>query len=761
MSAVACASNQATPLPPAPSATAVLPERPRLLAGCDWFECREGLVVRSVRGALCLEGLHSRQFSTLLPRLDGQQELAELLLGWRGESAFYALRALDLLAQLGVLAEGPEPEAHLPQSALDRLEPLRDRKLCLLHDGPLARALGVRLRVAGAHVTTGSIESARSSQALAIACPDGPALNELDDINAICQRASLPWVCVLPCGDGVLTSPRLGEVGGPCFRCLELRWLGRSQTVAWECAYWAALRARPDLALQTSDSGRLEQIAALVLPLLAERVVRSSSGSARLALSTLEPCESRQSKLLAHPQCEACSSTAPCQPASELTSNRNVQLAFDDWLRPPRPLSELALVLEPMAEAPCGLAHVVGLLTHGAASPPLHVVLAQYAFPEPETVGIRQSNWCHGAAPDARDARTLAIVEALERYTGLAPPLPGLHATHAELGDRALLPTLLPLFSPAQYARPHFPFQPFHPERELRWSRGYNLTRRREVWVPTSAVWYGYDDSLLGECSSGVAAHSSRGSALLNGALELIERDAFMIHWLHRIVPPRVPIERLNSEAARRLASAVTGSGYELHVLDLTTDLQVPVRLAIGVRDDGQKPALRLGAGADLDGDRATEKALKELYAATLSATPRWQLPAPLALADVRRLDDHARAYEHPAWLERAAFLWSSGVRSTERAARVASDLPSQLAAVLDRLGVFGHELIGVDMTGPDVASQGIHVLRAIVPGLQPLAFGPGPRLGGTRLFEAPVRMKARASRCSEQELYLVPHCFP
>jgi ribosomal protein S12 methylthiotransferase accessory factor len=51
--------------------------------------------------------------------------------------------------------------------------------------------------------------------------------------------------------------------------------------------------------------------------------------------------------------------------------------------------------------------------------------------------------------------------------------------------------------------------------------------------------------------------------------------------------------------------------------------------------------------------------------------------------------------------------------------------------------------------------------MRAIVPGLQPLGFGPGLRLGGRRLYDAPLRMGVFSSRPAEQDLNRVPHCFP
>ena len=85
-----------------------------------------------------------------------------------------------------------------------------------------------------------------------------------------------------------------------------------------------------------------------------------------------------------------------------------------------------------------------------------------------------------------------------------------------------------------------------------------------------------------------------------------------------------------------------------------------------------------------------------------------------------------------------------------------------RLSWIVEHLSARGFGVIGVDITAPDIARYGVRVMRAIVPGLQPLGFGPsGLRLGGRRLYDAPVRMGVFSSRPAEQDLNRFPHPFP
>jgi ribosomal protein S12 methylthiotransferase accessory factor len=67
-----------------------------------------------------------------------------------------------------------------------------------------------------------------------------------------------------------------------------------------------------------------------------------------------------------------------------------------------------------------------------------------------------------------------------------------------------------------------------------------------------------------------------------------------------------------------------------------------------------------------------------------------------------------------------------------------------------------------VDLTTPDVAPYGVHVVRTIATGLQPIHFGTGEeRLGGRRIFETAARLGYANGIRTEADLNPCPHPLP
>jgi ribosomal protein S12 methylthiotransferase accessory factor len=736
-----------------------VPDFPRLHPGISCFVDEENLVIRSVRGAFNIEPQHREVMLRIITKLDGAHDLVTLLGHEPVADAFFGLRMLGWFAEAGMILSGPAAATSSPvlrDSPTQRL----DRAVMVSGRGRLANAVARAMRGAGVAVHRGGIGEAARLHAALLVCLDAPDLEHLDDINREAMFASIDWLPIFPFGDAVMVGSLMAAGREPCFRCFELRWLGISSSIALERAYLAYLRrggwrAEPQVATEEAD--RLaEVVTSLAFEWLAKPGTRIEAAMVRR-----ESLAVARGPLEAHPLCGACGS-------SRFRARKQATYQELDWLESAIPLSQLGANIGALAEGPCALVSILPSPRSRASQDsglPM-VSVGRFAVPEPDQVDGKQTNWCHGSSVTAQDARILAIVEAAERYAGLCPTPIGANATYARLAAQAILPTQLTLYSEAQYREPGFPFLPFDPEREMAWSWGYNLTRNKPVLVPATAVSYGSDDELLGETSSGVAAHSSRGGALLNAALELIERDAFMIHWLQMLSPPLIEPKSIPDEEKQAQLHEVEASGYTVRIADLSTDLEIPVYLALGFREDRRAPALIVGAGASLDAGTALSRALKELYAATLSPSPHWRLRPPLRLQDVQCLEDHARAYEHPDWLPYAAFLWSSPRRiDIRRAPKSIGECETGgahgLAQLIEQLAMHGHDLIGVELTPKEIERRGLKVVRAIIPGLQPLGFGDRIRLGGERLHEAPARMGYRTAPTREDDLNRIPHCFP
>jgi ribosomal protein S12 methylthiotransferase accessory factor len=721
-------------------------DRPCLVTGVAVFPDADGdLVIRTHTGAVRVEASRRPAVERVLGRLDGSHTVEEALRDCTSLDGLHALALLFRLNKIGATFQF-SPTDHPPQTGS------RSRT----HETPGHDVAGTGLLADALRQRRPSDCGKRASRSRpCIVAFDGPDVDGILHANRQQWAARNDWMPAYPFGDIVVVGPRIRKGRGPCCRCFFLRWLGISANIELERAYLDWLRKGNWISATTvRDSQHATGMATLV-DAAAGMLEDSLPGYGTLAIVRLGGSQASTVRLAPHPGCDVCGATE----AISCRGRAALGAALADR-QPPTALGDLRVNIASLVDVHCGLVALVDPIRGHNLPPPAgcpEIVVTRYGLPAVGEVVGEQSNWAHGAASTWQDAATIAAIEAIERYCGLSAERVDVVAPFRDVAARALPPPSLPLFSNAQYDQPGFPFHPFDPQAPARWTEGWNDTRGVPVLVPTDAVWYGTDGSLLSETSSGVAAHSSPREAVVAGVLELVERDAFMLHWLHRIAPPLLDL--VGNTAASAMANAVRTDGWAVHIGDLTTDLGIPVALALAVRGDRRRPALLVGAGAALDLGTAAQRALSELYAASRAPGPGWTLRPVLAPTDVRTLEDHGRAYQHPDWLDHASFLWSSRRRRQLWPRSVDGD---RLDSLVDRLAHcdHGHDVIAVDMTGPELEPTPLWVLRSIVPGLQPLGFADRVRLGGRRLWDAPANM-GRNAASSESDLNRTPHCFP
>jgi ribosomal protein S12 methylthiotransferase accessory factor len=372
----------------------------------------------------------------------------------------------------------------------------------------------------------------------------------------------------------------------------------------------------------------------------------------------------------------------------------------------------------------------------------------------------------YAAAPAA--ARAAALGEALERYAAThVPDLP--LASAAELVD-AVDPVRFALFAPEQHADPAFPFVPFTRRTRVRWAPGRSLTDGRRALVPAQLVYLDEPGGGAGEepigyaTSSGLACGPSFSSAALSALLELVERDAFLVAWRGRL---SLPLLDAGADVGLRRWERRYVAAARLHhdVVDLSQVHDVPVALAV-VQDAAGSLAVGAAAGVTISG--AYRKAVAEAYASHGAARRMRSDPETERLAAdvsaVATFGDHIRLYALPARAARARFL----VEGTQRrpVAEVSplrgAETDEQLDALAGGLRARGIEAYAVDVTTPDVATLGLHVVRALAPELCPLDVRQDAAfLGGTRLRQAPVDLGLSDRPRRFDELNRDPHPFP
>jgi ribosomal protein S12 methylthiotransferase accessory factor len=387
-----------------------------------------------------------------------------------------------------------------------------------------------------------------------------------------------------------------------------------------------------------------------------------------------------------------------------------------------------------------------------------------------------------------RTSETVAVLEALERYGGMAPGgrRSVVRASFAEVRDTAVDPRTLGLYAPEQYARPGFHFQTFDAGRECRWVWGYSLARHEPTLVPQAYAYYGMhridpDDPLFAfEISNGCALGSCLEEAILYGILEVVERDAFLMTWYASLPAARIDLSSARDRSVPMLAHAIEAeTGYRVLAFDITMEHRIPSvwAMAVGLPDTG-RPALVCSAGAHLDPERAASGALCELGPILTDLIGRYPGIAERASAMagdpllVTTMDDHSVLYTSHDASSRLQFLTASGqsrsfadIQSRHGTADAFRniDLTDDLTEMVRRLWLHGLDVIAVDQTTPEHRVGGFRCVKVIIPGALPMTFGHNNRRihGLPRLFEVPKLLGHRGKALLPEDVNPHPHPFP
>ncbi len=349
-------------------------------------------------------------------------------------------------------------------------------------------------------------------------------------------------------------------------------------------------------------------------------------------------------------------------------------------------------------------------------------------------------------------ARAGALAEACQRYTlcRFASDHPGRRARPQDLPPgRHVLPEALLGFSERQYENraawrglyttDYVPPRRA-PDRPLTWVPGWSLVHHDLVHVPRAFVAVDREDADWAVAdSNGFAAGATMEEAIVHAASELIERDGVGLWWHHRVPRPGLDPDTIPSPFYQAARAGFDRDGYDLHILDVTTDLEVTVFVGLAVeRATGEVVP---GFGAHLNPAIALERAVSEVGQI-------WNAREFVSVGDA------ARANGHPELL-REAFLRPATDRplrpwSALRNLASPDDVRADIATLARIFETRGFDFIVVDASLPDLP---VAVVKTIVPGLVHYF----PRFGPERLYTAPVQLGWLTQRPDEASLNPVP----
>ena len=546
------------------------------------------------------------------------------------------------------------------------------------------------------------------------------------------------WLLVQPSGIFPLVGPILGHGKSACWTCLADR-------MKWNRQIKAFLDRTNARCVAASPLGK-NLLAPSAIGLAATEIAKAIASGFRtdlhhqvVSLDLLSSMVVRH-HIPARPQCLSCGSKEARDPHRPPLPTRlrvgGKAVMTSGGYRSVAPAETIARFRKHVSP----LTGIVSQLERIKSEHPLDFTfLAKHSFsPRPEAVNALQVQVIadsYGKGSTADQAEASALMKAVERHCGI------FHGDEIRTIGRfvdfpagdAIRPDDIMLSGEPQ----------FDPSAEMEWSPVWSLRDECFRHLPTDLLYFFHDASAknrFNACSNGCAAGNTVEEAILQGFLELVERDAVAIWWYNRLQRAEIDLDRLGDSYIRDLRAQFAAMGRGLWVLDLTSDIDIPVVMAVLHWKEDGRDCIEFAAGAHFDLRVATLRAVTGLNQLLAVDRIRRAATAP-TVAD--------RGDALPVPLRKNAYVLPHGkaaVRGARSPKLADPDRREQVLGCVKLAKRLGLDFLVLDQTRPDVQ---VPVVRVIVPGLRHFdrRFAPG------RLYDVPVKLGLRKRALREVDL--------
>ncbi|HET8919350.1 MAG TPA: TOMM precursor leader peptide-binding protein [Xanthobacteraceae bacterium] len=612
-----------------------------------------------------------------------------------------------------------------------------------------AKQLGAALRKLGVRVVKGSAD-------LTVILVNDYFETRLAELNRKHLSDHSRWLLVQPSGIFPLVGPVFSPGKGACWSCLADRMKRNREVKAMLERKQARRIAVSPLADDTVGQSGI-QLAALEI---AKAIATDFRTDLRDHIISLDLLGSTIAKhyVAARPQCPDCGEKKLRDPRRaaapiKLAAGANLIETSGGFRTMP---SRTTVARFRKHVSP--LTGVVSRLEPINADLPLNTnYFAMHNFSAPaETVDqLREglSGGSFGKGSTAEQGEASALMEAIERYCGIFQG-DEIRVTRrfADFpAGEAIPPNDVLLFSDKQYrgelqstmgqdVTPTPP--PFDPSAKIEWSPVWSLRDECLKYLPTSLLYFfhtgGSAAGYIHADSNGCAAGNTIEEAIVQGFLELVERDSYAIWWYNRLERPELDLSQFDDPYVRDLKNQLADTGRRLWVLDITSDLGVPSFVALSHAKQDGHDFVEYGSGSHFNARVALLRALTEVNQ-FLS----------IGLMGARNAAPSSREGVTPFYLRDHPYLTPNGhvpVAPGRDSNFGRLDKREQVMTCVNLAKRHGLDFLVLDQTRPDIE---VPVVRVIVPGLRHFyrRFAPG------RLYDVPVKLGLRDRPLSENEL--------
>jgi oxazoline/thiazoline synthase len=589
--------------------------------------------------------LSGKLYVAMVPHLDGTRTGAEIVDAFAGRASKEQLHlALNNLLKKNyasyVDADAPADRQAfwaelglVPADAERNLARFSIAVRTARGDGAATEAARLLRRAA---VETGIRLAPEKAADLTVMCVQDYLHRDLEAMNRRMRKAKRSWMLLKAGGSAPLFGPLFHPDAAPCWACLTNRMM---ENRPGDRLVASAVRSvRPARAYSRATLGFAVNFAAIELA----RALAQGEFSAldrKIISLDLKNRGHREHMVRLDPNCRVCGELYDPKAVLERAMapleirSRPVLAQVDGGWR----ISSAADVVKRLGRYVSPITGIIAELEDVSPRDGLPVFKAMQTNPvhtnPRENRLIGRPGAAAGKGMGEAQAKASCLAEAMERYLcGFTGHEPRRRASWATLGKAAPHPYSFLNYSERQFDsrdawnKNHSGFnwvgERFDEAREIEWTPAWSLTHGERRWLPTRACYFNYvDTEAQGESgenvfcvadSNGCASGSTLEEAILQGFLELVERDACALWWYNQVRRPAFDLDASEDPFVRRVRAFCTSQGRGLHVLDLTNDLGIPVAIALSYKE-GDGKSIILGLGAHLDADLAVSRALAEM----------------------------------------------------------------------------------------------------------------------------------------------------
>lgn len=339
-----------------------------------------------------------------------------------------------------------------------------------------------------------------------------------------------------------------------------------------------------------------------------------------------------------------------------------------------------------------------------------------------------------------------ALAESLERQTWrqddyFAKPL---RASEAEMQSKRVPHTSLTSFaSYTQEQRNAQKHLQFDERTKFLWVKGTSLVTGKAMYVPAQTVSsaHGFNGGSMPEplirvrTTNGLATWPTKTGAQLAGALELVERDAYMVMWLNQLILPRIDISSLfpHNPSLEKFVRDLERYRFRIHCIPMLTDAPAHVICTVIEDISGKGPRFTVGLKAHrllaVAVEKSATEALRARYGVRLKIDE-------VKANTVQEIGHYERvlywAREENA--KKLEFLVSGEIKTVEPKPWDNDSETSHLQRIVKWLQENNMEAVSVPLTHSKKNVSKLHIEMVVIPKLHALhLFERDLALGGER----------------------------